>query len=151
MTAAYYDTAFLFKFYAHETGSPQVEAHARQLDQLVCSAHGRLEFASICHRKVREGSATPAQLATLLAQLAADTEAGLIRWLPMSDTILARAETVYRSAPPTTFLRAAGALHLASAAEHGFSEVHSNDRHLLLAAPLFGLRGVNLLAPETGP
>lgn len=146
MNAAYYDTAYLFKFYAPEAGSSQVDAHARQLDQLVCSAHGRIEFASICHRKVREGAATPAQLATLLAQLAADTEADLIRWLPLSDTIIARAEAVYRAAPPSVFLRAADALHLASASEHGFREIFSNDRHLLLAAPLFGLRGIDLLA-----
>ena len=147
MNAAYYDTAYLFKFYAPETGSSQVEAHARQFDQLVCSAHGRIEFASICHRKVREGAATPAQLATLLSQLAADTESGLVRWLPLSDAILARAEAVYRSAPPTVFLRAADALHLACASEHGFPDVFSNDRHLLLAAPLFGLHGTDLIAP----
>lgn len=116
------------------------------MDQLVCSAHGRIEFASICHRKVREGSATPAQLVTRLAQLAADTEAGLVRWLPFSNAVLARAEAVYRTAPSSVFLRAADALHLASASEHGFSEIFSNDRDLLLAAPLFGLRGTNLIA-----
>ncbi len=145
MTSAYYDTAYLFKYYAPESGSRQIDAHARELDQLVCSAHGRIEFASICHRKVREGAANPAQLATLLAQLASDTEAGLVRWLPAGDAILARAEAVYRTAPATVFLRAADALHLACAAEHGFSEIFSNDRHLLAAAPLFGLRGTDLL------
>jgi hypothetical protein len=35
-------------------------------------------------------------------------------------------------------------LHLACAKEYGFADVYTNDRHMLLGAPLFGLRGVNL-------
>lgn len=58
---------------------------------------------------------------------------------------MVRLESVLSTAPATTNIRAADALHLACAAEHGFSEVYSNDRHFLLAAPLFGLEGMNVI------
>jgi predicted nucleic acid-binding protein len=58
---------------------------------------------------------------------------------------MTRLEAVLDTAPATTNIRAADALHLACAAEHGFTEVHSNDRLFLAAAPLFGLKGVNVI------
>ena len=150
MNAAYYDANYLFKLQCVEVGSAEVRAHAANVKVLFCSLHGRAEFASAAHRKVRERAATPAQLKLLLAQIHADNAADALHWLPISDAHLARIESVFATAPATTFLRGADALHLASAAEHGFTEIHSNDRHLLAAAPLFGLRGVNVI-PELSP
>ncbi len=46
--------------------------------------------------------------------------------------------------PRTVFLRAADALHLACAEEAGLHEIYSSDRHLIAAAPHFGLRAVTL-------
>lgn len=145
MSTAYYDANYLFKLQCVEPGSAEVRAHATTVDELFCSLHGRAEFMSAAHRKVREGVATPAQFQALLAQLHADTVAGALRWLPVTDVHIARVESVYLTAPAATFLRAADALHLASAAEQGFTEIYSNDRHLLAAAPLFGLRGVTVI------
>jgi predicted nucleic acid-binding protein len=145
MSAAYYDANYLFKLQCIEPGSAEVRAHAATLDVLCCSLHGRAEFISAAHRKVREGAATPAQLQALLAQLHADTAAGALRWLPVTEAQVARVESAYLAAPATAYLRAADALHLASAAEHGFAEIFSHDSRLLAAAPLFGLKGVTVI------
>ncbi|MFH1499080.1 MAG: type II toxin-antitoxin system VapC family toxin [Verrucomicrobiota bacterium] len=146
MIAAYFDTAYLLKLYRPEPGADAVRALAATVDVLVCSLHGRAELIAAAHRKVREGTATPAHVDALLAQVAADQSAGALDWLPITDAHLQRVTEVFRTAPSTVYLRAADALHLASAAEAGFPEIFSNDRHLLAAAPLFGLRGVNVIA-----
>ena len=145
MIAAYYDTNYLFKLQCSEHGSNEVRAHAASLDVIYCSLHGKAEFVSAAHRKFREGAATQQDLHALLAQMQADTEAGGLHWLPIDQTLVDQVEDVYRTASATTYLRAADALHLASASNEGFQEIYSNDKHLLAAAPLFGLRGVNVI------
>ncbi len=145
MIRAYYDVSYLMKLQCAEHGSIEVGLHARTVDVIHCCMHGRAEFVSACHRKVREGVADLGQLQAFLAQLEADTLAGGLCWLPLTESVIQRVEAVYRHAPATTYLRAADALHLACAAENQFTEIYSNDRHLLAAAPLFGLAGVNVI------
>lgn len=146
MIAAYFDTAYLLKLYRSEPGSEAVRALAASVDVLVCSLHGRAELIAAAHRKFREGTATSTHVDALLGQVAADRAAGALQWFPITDAHLDRVTTVFRRAPSTVYLRAADALHLVSAAEAGFAEIYSNDRHLLAAAPLFGLRGVDVIA-----
>lgn len=145
MRAAYYDTSYLFKIQCEESGSAEVRAHAASLDVLFCSLHGRAEFVSAAHRKVREGAATLRQLKSLIAQLELDTAADALQWIPIYESHITRVEQAYLKATESVYLRAADALHLASASEQGFTEIYSNDRHLLAAAPLFGLRGINVI------
>lgn len=47
--------------------------------------------------------------------------------------------------PRTVFMRSDDALQLACAAEHGFEEVYTNDRHMLEAARYFHVSGVDVL------
>jgi predicted nucleic acid-binding protein len=145
MIRAYYDSNYLVKLQCLENGSAEVRAHAATVNILCIAAHGRAEYASAAFRKVREGSATPSDYQLAVAQVKADAATGNLQFLPITDAIIDRIEAVFATAPVTTYLRAADAVHLATAAEHGFTEIHSNDKHLLAAAPLFGLIGVNVI------
>ncbi len=143
--AAYYDSNYLFKLQCPEHGTPEVRAHAASVQVLCTAAHARAETASAAFRKVREGVASRTDFHLLLAQIATDSATGNLRFLPLTDAVFDRVESAFSTAPASTYLRAADALHLATAAEHGFTEIHSNDKHLLAAAPLFGLTGVNVI------
>lgn len=145
MKPAYYDSNYLLKLQITEVGSSDVRAHAATIREIHTAQHGRAEFASAAFRKVREGFATSFDFHRLISQLHADIAATVIVFLPLTDAIIDRIEMVFASAPHDTFLRAADAIHLATAAENAFTEIHSNDKHLLAAAPLFGLTGVNVI------
>jgi predicted nucleic acid-binding protein len=148
MKRIFFDTTYFGKLHWREPGSAEVLTCAATADELVCSLHGRAEFYSIGFRKVRDGLAAPSTLQAVFAQFDADVAAGDIRLLALTDAIVDRVESIFATAPATTCLRAADALHLATAAEHGFAEIYSNDKHLLAAAPLFGLRGVNVIPSQ---
>jgi predicted nucleic acid-binding protein len=141
----YFDTTYLYRVYSTEPGHQAVKSLLANTDRIATAWHGRAEFASIVLRKRREGIDPPNLLASLESQFHSDIQCGLIEFIPLTEAVMVRLETTLRSAPTTTHLRAADALHLACAAEHGFKDVYSNDRHFLSAAPLFGLNGVNVI------
>ena len=145
MNPVYYDTSYLLKLLIVESGSHAVRAHASTVLEIHSASHGRAEFESAAFRKVREGAATSADFRRLMMQFHEDCLTGAIVFLPLTDAILNRVEMGFFKAPMTCYLRAGDALHLATAADHGFTEIYSNDIHLLAAAPLFGLRGMNLI------
>lgn len=149
MKPAYYDANYLLKLQISEFGSTQVRAHADTVLEIHTAIHSRAELASAAFRKVREGVATLADYHRLLAQFHSDLADSVIVLLPATDTVFDHIEAVFASAPSGTFLRAADAIQLATAAENGFSEIYSHDKHLLTAAPLFGLTGINVI-PEPG-
>jgi predicted nucleic acid-binding protein len=143
----YLDTSFLVKLYADEPGADAVLAWVEGKGDFVCAAHGRLELFAAFKRHQREGALTGARLRALVQQVEMDEASGLIQWLPLSTELIATACQQMLALPPSVFLRAADALHLACAADAGLKKIYSHDRHLLAAAPHFKLKGLDVIRP----
>jgi predicted nucleic acid-binding protein len=140
----YLDAAYIAKFYLAEPDSARVRQFIISAGNVACSIHGRIEVCAVCHRKLRENAVTQAKFTANLAQFDLDCAAGAWNWLPMTASVIGIAKSRIAALSPTVFLRAADALHLACALENGHSEIYTNDKHLLAAAPHFGLSGVTL-------
>ena len=107
-------------------------------------------MTAVFHRKLREGFVTLAEAEIFFAEFDRDVQQGLWNLLPLKSELLEQVAGAYRTLPTSVFLRSADALHLICARENGFAEIHTNDRHLLVSAPHFGLKGVDVIA-ETHP
>lgn len=145
MMTLYFDTSYLFRIYSTEPGHRAVRELLANAESVASAWHARAEFFAIILRKRREGAAAPELLKVVARQFLRDRQSALVTLLPLSEEVMKRVESVYTAAPAATFLRAADALHLACAAVHGFTETYSNDHHFLNAAPLFGLRGIDVI------
>jgi predicted nucleic acid-binding protein len=141
----FFDTSYLVRLYLEDAGFEVVRELAGAKRALAAAWHAQSEVVSALHRAFRERGMEQSAFQAALEQFREDNQEGLFHWLPLTDGVLKRVEQVFWKAPASVFLRSADALHLACAAEHGFKDVYSNDRHFLAAAPLFGLRGVNVI------
>jgi len=137
----YFDTAYLGKCYWNEPEGKLVRKLAQRADGLYSSAICIAEMACLAHRKTREGPTTPADAAMRRDLFLDDVNSGVITTLPVTERLLRRVEATTRALPPSCYLRTFDALHLVTAADSGFIEVWTNDRHMLAAAPYFGLIG----------
>ena len=140
----YFDTAYLGKCYWNEPGGRLVRELAQRADSLYSSAICIAEMACLAHRKVREGPVTAADAVVRRDLFLNDLNSGVITALPVTDRLLRRVETMTRALPPTCYLRTIDALHLVTAADFGIGEVWTNDRHMLAAAPHFGVSGLSV-------
>ena len=142
----YFDTSYLVRLYYSDAGTEAVRALAAT-DHVACAAHGQAEMIAAFHRKLREGAIRPSTYAALLRQLRAHNQLGAFRWLAQDEEVFSRLAEVYAKLPASVFLRAADAIHLATAAESGFRIVYSNDVHLLNAAKHFEIEGRDVIDP----
>jgi predicted nucleic acid-binding protein len=141
----YFDTSYLVRLYLEDNGFEAVRKLAASAPVLASAWHGQAETIAALHRAYREGRFTAERYLIVLSQFKEERCSSHFLWCALTDKVQARLEKAFQSAPPSTFLRSADALHLACAAEHGFKEVYSNDRHFLAAAPYFGLQGINVI------
>jgi predicted nucleic acid-binding protein len=142
----YFDTAYILKCYIHERGSSEVRQLLLQHRTAACCAIGRLEFASSLKRAIREGRLDVRALDTVFAILRRDDEHGIWNWLPVTPSLLQIAAEAIGRLPANVFIRAVDALHIVCARENGFTNIHSNDRHVIAAATHFGIKAMDVIA-----
>jgi predicted nucleic acid-binding protein len=140
----YFDSCYIAKFYLAEPDSPNVIAFANSHTDIGCLLIGKAEVVAVFHRKLREGIVDVNGFHLLCDQFDADCASGLWQWRAVDDALLASAAKRFRALPSTTFLRAADGLHLTCATDDGGTSILTSDRHLIAAAPEFGLQAVTL-------
>ena len=141
MTWVYLDTSYIAKFYLNEPESVPVRDLVRRADFLRSSAWAFAEFHAVVLRHVREGALSRANARDLTSRFSAHIADGLWTLIPVSESLLRRTSAFILAAPDDVFIRTADAVHLTTALETGEREVWTNDRHMLAAAPHFGLVG----------
>lgn len=100
MKTLYFDSNYLFRLYSTEPGASEVQKLAGQANSLVTAWHGRAELASILLRKRRESSLSDEGAEEVRHQIRDDLDLGLIEFLPLTEAVMARLESVLSSAPP---------------------------------------------------
>jgi predicted nucleic acid-binding protein len=143
----YFDAAYIAKCYLNEPGAERVRELARAADGLASCEIARVEFASILKRHVREGHLKRREARATREEFEQDERDGVWQWFGVTSALLERARQALSGLPGSVFVRSIDALHLACAEDHGFRQIYTSDRHMLLAARHFRLIGVDVLQP----
>jgi predicted nucleic acid-binding protein len=140
----YFDTAYVAKCYLNEADSVAVRKLAYGSSGLYSSSWCVPEMACVFQRQIREFKVPAAQIVRAREFFLQDVQSGAWSMLPLSEPFLFRVASSVAALPASMYLRAGDAIHLATAQEAGFSEIWSNDRRVLEAAPAFGLTGKSI-------
>ncbi len=132
----YFDSAYVAKCYLHEPDSLSVQLQAARFPTVQASELLIAEMATIFHRQLRERKARPEQIDRARELFRADLRAGTWRLHAVSRVILDIVADVIDHHPSHLLIRASDAIHLATARHLGLTEVWTNDRRMLEAAPL---------------
>jgi hypothetical protein len=144
---SYFDSSYIAKFYLDEPESEAVRRLAESLGQVRCAVLGQIEVAAVFHRKLREGAFDAGAFREVMGQFDDDCGQGLWTWLPLTTALAARTVVAFARLPRPVFLRAADALHLICAQEHGLREIYTNDRRMSAAARHFRLKPITVAPP----
>jgi predicted nucleic acid-binding protein len=136
----YLDAAYIVKNYLNEPESQAVRALVRQAERLISSALAIAEVHCVFLRQQREGKITRDQCLESASLFDEHVDRGVWTMVPVSDDLLRRTSTLVISAPDV-ILRAGDAIHLLTAQKLGEREIWTGDRHMLAAAPHFGVIG----------
>ncbi len=124
------DTSTLAKYYEQEAESAAVRAALDTADHVLASELAKAELMAVFHRRWREGKWREPVFRAHCRQFARDDASGLWTWMPVTSG--------------TVFLRTADCVHLLTALQHGFSEIHTHDTHQFAAAASLGLKPIAL-------
>ncbi len=134
------DTSALYKRYALEGGSAQVQQVCEQADGIVLAAHCMTEIASVFARHLHDGAITAAQCDEALAMVTEDFAEFNV--LPLNPT----AERHTIAAMQGSRLQATDALHIGTAQAAGVDLFVTADQGQARAARQAGLT-VELVKP----
>jgi len=137
----YFDSAYIAKCYLNDPDSERVRHLVREPVRLVSSSISIAEVSCAIHRRVREKSLTLRQGNELCELFRTHVEEAIWTLVPSTDRLLWNISQALKALPAGVFVRAGDAIHLVSARQESFTEIWTNDRHMLQAAPHFGLSG----------
>lgn len=136
------DTSTLAKYYVQEAESDAVRARLDTADQVLLSELARAELVAVFHRQWRERKWSRDEFATVLRQFATDEAVGYWTWVPLGSSVVEQVVRTFATLPEDVFLRTADCMHLVTALQQGFTEVHTHDTHQRNGAGALGLTAI---------